>query len=113
MKLLYLPDTVYENIFQFCGVYITTKKLGVCCKSLNNVVKTYSRLSLSLYFTEEELERICEYQIEAVYGLPKVSMQWMLQLISVPRVFIIGGSEDSRRCDVLDMSCVFACMWAS
>lgn len=105
MKLLYLPDTVYENIFQFCGVYITTKKLGVCCKSLNNVVKTYSRLSLSLYFTEEELERICEYQIEAVYGLPKVSMQWMLQLISVPRVFIIGGSEDSRRCDVLDMSC--------
>ena len=107
MSLLYLPETVYETIFQCCGVYTTTKKLSACCKYLNNVVKIYSKLSLALYFTDEELERICDYQTEAIYGLPreKISMQWILQLISVPRVFIIGGSEDSRRCDVLDMSC--------
>ena len=107
MSLLYLPDTVYETIFQFCGVFVTTNKLGQCCKYLYNAVKTYAKLSLELSFSPQELQRICDYQVEAIYGLPRerISIQWVLQFIHAPRVYVIGGSEDSRRCDVLDMSC--------
>ena len=92
-----------HSLFKYLQIFELSTIVGKVNKRLKDCVERYAAFLLSKRFPPDDLKKLWNYQQEAIYGnLSSSSM--LLNVIATPRIFIVGGAESPRRCDVFDFA---------
>ena len=74
--LLKLSDNLLGEVFNFLGAFDLTVSIPISCKYLKNFIEYYASIKLKVVFEGSSLDKFANYQNEAIYGHPKITMRW-------------------------------------